>query len=174
LTFTVRETEAFASAFEQTVTLQGPQATRARLLKEAVTADVLHIASHADFRPEAPLSTSIELADGELPLLELLGLKLRPGALVILSACDTGTGHLDGADAMVGLDQAFIAAGARRVVSSLWRVSDLGAALTMKHLFRGLARHGSPARALQQAQNRLRQRFPHPAFWAAFRVDGAP
>jgi CHAT domain-containing protein/tetratricopeptide (TPR) repeat protein len=174
LSFVVRESEVFAATFAGATTLQGKEATRSRFLAEAPRAGLLHVATHAEFRPESPLSTALELADGELPLLEVLGLELSPGALVILSACETGTGPLDGADAVVGLHRAFRAAGAGQVISSLWRVSDLGAALTMKHLFRGLGNKLTPARALRAAQNTLRKRFPHPAFWAAFRLDGAP
>jgi CHAT domain-containing protein len=131
------------------------------------------VATHADFRDDAPLQTALELADGELPILEVLGLKLKPGSLVILSACDTGLGRLDGGDAVIGLHRAFLAAGAGRVLSSLWRVSDLGAALLMKLFFRHLAGEAPPGLALRRAQNQLRRRFPHPAFWAAFRLDGA-
>ena len=170
----MHESAAFAATFVGASTFQGAAATRRRFLAEAPGAKLLHVATHAEFRPEAPLSTALELSDGELSLLEVLGLRLRPGALVILSACDTGVGPISGADAVVGLHRAFRVAGAGRVVSSLWRVSDLGAALTMKHLFRALARKLSAAAALREAQNTLRRRFPHPAFWGAFRLDGAP
>jgi CHAT domain-containing protein len=90
---------------------------------------------------------------------------------VILSGCETGLGPLDGADGVIGLHKAFLAAGARQVISSLWRVSDLGAALLMKHTFRLLAEKPA-AVALQAAQNRVRRRFSHPAFWAGFRLEG--
>jgi CHAT domain-containing protein len=102
----------------------------------------------------------------------VLGVTL-PASLVVLSACETGLGVIDGAGSVIGLQRAFLAAGARRVVSSLWRVSDLGTALIMKHFFRQLREH-APAAALQRAQQKVRQRLPHPAFWAGFRLDGAP
>lgn len=174
LSFALRESEAFGAAFPGAIIVQGALATRGRFVAEASKAGLLHVATHGEFRARDPLSTALKLADGELTLLEVLGLKLRPGALVILSACDTGSGPVDGADAVVGLHRAFRVAGAGRVISSLWRVSDLGAALTMKHLFRALARELSPAAALRAAQNRLRGRFSHPAFWAAFRLSGRP
>ncbi len=171
LSYTVLEAEALSRVFPEAQVFQGPRATRARFRKEAPEAKLIHLATHGVFRPEAPFRSALELADGELPLLEVLGLKLK-AALVILSACETGVGLLDGADGIIGLHRAFLAAGAQRVISSLWRVSDLGTALLMKHFFRGLART-SPARALQEAQNKVRQRFAHPAFWAGFRLDGA-
>jgi CHAT domain-containing protein/tetratricopeptide (TPR) repeat protein len=169
LSFSVRETEALGRTFAGASVVQGAAATKQRFLKEAPAAGMLHVATHAEFKEEAPLSTSLELADANLPLLEVLGLKLNAG-LVILSACDTGRGPLDGADGVLGLQRAFLAAGAQRVIASLWRVSDLGTALLMKHLFRQLKKH-PPAAALREAQNRVRRRFAHPAFWAGFRLD---
>jgi CHAT domain-containing protein len=153
--------------------VQGEAATAERFRTEAATADLLHVATHADYRQDAPLLSGLELAGGPLRLVEVLGLRL-PASLVVLSACETGLGHLDAARGIVGFHRAFLAAGARRVISSLWRVSDLGTALLMKHFFRRLAAGQPPAAALRRAQNTVRRRFPHPAFWAGFRLDGAP
>lgn len=172
LSFTFRETAALARTFEGAQVIQGQDATRERFQQEAPGASLLHLATHATYRPDAPLLSALELADGDLSMKDVLGMKLC-ASLVILSACDTGLGHLDGADGVLGLHRAFFASGARRVISSLWRVSDLGTALLMKRFFRRL-RGASPALALQQAQNELRRRYPHPAFWAGFRLDGAP
>jgi CHAT domain-containing protein len=173
LTFTGREAAALGQTFADATVLQGAEATKARFLEEAPRAALLHIATHASFRPDAPLLSALELSDGELPVLEVLGLKLqRP--LVLLSACETGLGVLAGADGIVGLQRAFLAAGAERVLASLWRVSDLGSALLIKHLLRRLAAGDAPALALRRAQNTVRKRYSHPAFWAGFRLDGAP
>jgi CHAT domain-containing protein len=172
LSFVPRETEAFGKAFPGATLLEGPKATRARVLAEAQEAEIIHLATHARYDEETPVLSALALFDGPLPLLEILGLKLQ-ASLVILSACETGVGQLDGADGVVGLHQAFLIAGARRVLSSLFRVSDMGTALLMKHLFRRLARGEAAEEALRGAQNDLRRRFPHPAFWAGFRLDGA-
>ena len=171
LRFAVREAGALQRTFPDAVVAEGSAATVERFKTEAVNADLLHVATHARFDEQAPLRSSLGLADGELELVQVLGLKLR-ASLVILSACQTGVGHLDGAAGVVGFHRAFLAAGARRVVSSLWRVSDLGTALLMKRFFRQLRGH-TPAEALRRAQQQLRRRYPHPAFWAGFRMDGA-
>ena len=172
LAFGVKEAEAVAAALTGTRLLRGSEATRARFLEEAPAADLVHVASHGHVDPASPLLSALQLADGDLPLVQVLGLKLR-AELVLLSSCESGVGPIDGADAVLGLHQAFLIAGARRVISSLWRVSDLGSALLMKHTARRLAR-GEPAEAaLRTAQNEVRRRFPHPAFWAGFRLDGA-
>ena len=171
LSYTAHEADALARVFPGAQVIKGARATRGSFRREAPGASLIHLATHGTYRPEAPFLSSLEFSDGELPLLEVLGLKLK-ASLVILSACETGVGPLDGADGVIGLHRAFLAAGARRVLSSLWRVSDLGTALLMKHFFRGLTRL-SPAGALREAQNRVRRRLAHPAFWAGFRLDGA-
>lgn len=88
--------------------------------------------------------------------------------LVVLSACE---GVRAAAGGGLGLDTTLLLAGATQVVATSARVSDLAAALLMKHFFRQRARGLDPAAALQQAQLLLRARWPHPAAWATFRVS---
>jgi len=171
LTFAAREAEALAEQYPDTRVVAGADATVANFLALAPAAAGIHVATHGKFNPRAPLSSTLALSGGDLSILKLLAVRLTAD-LVLLSACETGRGHPDGAWRAVGLHRAFMAAGARRVVSTTYRVSDLGSALLMKHLFRRLDR--GPAEALRAAQLHLRRRYPHPAFWAGFRVDGAP
>ena len=172
LTFAAREGQALAQAWPGTRLITAREATAERFRREAPSAGRIHLATHANMNERAPMQSALDLYGGPLPLLEVLGLRLT-ASLVILSACETGRGHLDSAGSVVGLNRAFLAAGARQVVSTLFRVSDLGSALLMKHFFRQLQRH-APAQALRRAQLHLRQRYAHPAFWAGFRLDGAP
>ena len=147
------------------------QATLGALRAHAVGAQVLHLATHAAYRPEAPLRSTMQLARQALELREVVGLPLQ-SEIVVLSACETGLGDIRGAAGITGFQQAFLLAGAKRVLSTLWRVSDLGSALVMKHFFRRLSNGQNPALALQHAQNTVRKRFAHPAFWAGYRLDG--
>ncbi|MBM3999871.1 MAG: CHAT domain-containing protein [Planctomycetes bacterium] len=72
--------------------------------------------------------------------------------LVVLSGCETGAGAASG-DGAVGLQRAFHLAGARNVVSTLWRVDDRSTAVLMKlfYHFRHDEHLGS-LEALRQAQ----------------------
>ena len=69
------------------------------------------------------------------------------------------------------MHRAFLTAGAKSVVSSLWRVSDLTSGVLMKNFHRNLKTH-DPATALRDAQLKVMKYFPHPAYWAGFRLDG--
>jgi CHAT domain-containing protein len=104
---------------------------------------------------------------------EIARLTLGP-ALVVLSACRTGEGEIVPGEGVVGLSWAFLAAGARGVVASLWSVEDQSTTELMVTLHRHLRRGSDPSSALAAAQRELAARQPHPVFWAPFIVVAAP
>src|SRR6185436_311797 len=72
------------------------------------------------------------------------------------------------------LTGAFLAAGARSVVATLWDVGDEATAAFMAELYRHLRSGETPAHALRSTQLRFRgdPRWNDPAIWAAFVVVG--
>lgn len=133
---------------------------------------LLHIACHGVTRPDAPTCSYLELADGPFLLLEAHRLNLRGAELVTLSACETGErpGYGEMALALAG---AFLCAGARAVLASLWAVDDRAAADLMGAFYRRFAAGAAPADALRAAQHAIRDAHPH--HWAAFQLwEGAP
>ena len=77
---------------------------------------VLHLATHADFRPDNPLFSGLALADGWLTTLDIFNLRLD-ASLVTLSACQTGRSVIGGGDELLGLMRSFLAAGAASLVT---------------------------------------------------------
>ncbi len=144
--------------------------TRAR----QVQSDALNLAAHAELDPEDPLASAVIFAgsdadDGRLEVAEVFGLDHMP-SLVTLSACTSAGSEVQGSE-WLGLGGAFLSAGARTVVASHHRVSDLAAAVMMKRFYREL--RGRPAgEALRAAALRAREYFPHPAHWAGFTLMG--
>jgi CHAT domain-containing protein len=98
--------------------------------------------------------TSLPAAeDGLLTAEEVSGLDLLATELVVLSACDTGLGEIHIGEGVLGLRRAFLLAGARTLVMSLWKVPDLATALLMERFYENmLSRRLGRAESLHQAQ----------------------
>lgn len=153
---------------------------------------LVHLACHAALREPAAQSalflSSGPHDDGQLLPQEIANISL-PGALVFLSACQTGLGRPT-ADGIIGLSRAFLEAGARAVVMSMWKVADEAAARLTHHFYRGLlGLDGAPkdaAHALEAAMLATRADLAggrvvsarnevlddHPAHWAPFLLLG--
>jgi CHAT domain-containing protein/Tfp pilus assembly protein PilF len=159
--------------------LQTGRATRAAFLKQAPAYNVVHIAAHAELNTNSPLFSRILLApdrddNGAIEVREIYGMDLARTPLVVLSACQTQLGAQSRGDDIVGLNRAFIYAGASAVVASLWTVDDEATSLLMKAFYGHLKLGMSNAAALQAAQAKTRKRYPHPYYWAAFVLSGDP
>jgi CHAT domain-containing protein len=137
------------------------------------TARRIHLATHGllDDLGNSGMPGAIALAptaqdSGLLTAQEVMNLRLAAD-LVVLSACNTGRGRITG-DGVLGLSRAFLAAGARSVIVTLWKIPDEPTAMLMHAFYEALNRGESPARALRQALLQLRDRYPSPFNWAAF------
>jgi CHAT domain-containing protein len=109
--------------------------------------------------------------DGFLRLDEITRLQLNAD-LVVLSACETGKGRLYAGEGVTGLARAFLYAGSRGVVCSLWAVDDEQTAALMTTLYSGL-KDGQPAAdALQAAKLAMVRAHKPPVFWAPFILIG--
>jgi tetratricopeptide (TPR) repeat protein len=145
--------------------------------------DGLHVAVHGLVNAREPEKSGLVLSlfdaggkriPGYFRLTDILQAD-RKFRLVVLSSCQTALGKPLIADASLGLTSAFLRAGARTVVSSLWKVDDEATSITMKHFYRAYFRDGlAPAAALAAAQRKIRSvpRWRHPYYWAGFVVTG--
>ena len=147
--------------------LLGSQATESVFKQRAPGASIIHIASHGELEPTAPLFSRIYLGadatdSGALTVQDVYGLNLANASLVVLSACETDLGVLSKGDDLVGLTRAFIYAGAPAVIASLWDANDASTSELMM-AFYGHLTQGMPApQALQAAQAETRKDFPNP------------
>ena len=153
-------------------------------------ASIVHVASHGTLDTARPMFSAIALApasgaddagpenDGRLETHEVLGLTVN-SALVYLSGCETALGAsgstgFRGGEDYTTLAQAFLFAGARNVIATLWRIDDRGAS-EFATRFYGALRASTPASALATAQRNLIHdpKYALPYYWAAYTVSGA-
>lgn len=115
--------------------------------------------------------------DGFLQASEIVQLSLR-SELVILSACDTAIGPIEGQEGIAALSRAFLLAGARSVVSTLWSIDDTLSLFLMKQFYRHLASHEPTAVALTSAKAKRDMLRKYgaaavPYYWAGYTLEGA-
>lgn len=109
--------------------------------------------------------------DGILTAYEISQLDLHNTELVVLSACETGLGHIDGNEGVYGLQRAFKTAGVKTLLMSLWQVPDYQTQELMAVFYQKWLPGKMPIRqALQAAQKAMRDKGYEPYYWAGFVV----
>jgi CHAT domain-containing protein len=166
-----RETQAVARSFPEAELLNDRQATLAALRAKAPGCDALHLACHGMFRSDNPMFSSLKLHDGWLTAADVLQLDLS-GALVTLSACESARNEVFAGDELIGLTRAFLGAGASTLVASLWLVQDETTPELMSIWYEHLSTGVGRAAALRKAQLALKDKYPHPYYWAPFVLIG--
>ena len=113
--------------------------------------------------------------DGILTALEALSLRLEGTDLVVLSACETGVGDINTGEGVYGLQRAFVEAGAKAVLYTLWEIDDLATVYFMKVFYEHYMGGVPPQEALRLTQlNMLNQsKWSFPYYWAGFVLSGS-
>ncbi len=169
--FIREEVESVAGILPNAELLVGPAANAHALREQGRHSRLIHIATHGRFRQDNPMFSGIRLGDAYLNLYDLYQLKMN-AELVTLSGCATGMNVVTAGDELLGLIRGLLYAGAQSLLLSLWDVHDQTTADFMACFYRGL-RDGKPkASALQGAMVELRDRHPHPYYWAPFTLIG--
>jgi hypothetical protein len=133
--------------------LEGDDATVDRAMAALDGATLAHLAAHGRFRPDSPLFSSLEMADGPLTVHDLERLRVAPYRL-ILSACESGVLAPVGADELLGLASSLFSIGTAGLVCSIADVNDDATAALMLDLHDHLTRNagGGLAGALLAAR----------------------
>ncbi|MEM9543003.1 MAG: CHAT domain-containing protein [Cyanobacteria bacterium P01_E01_bin.42] len=163
---------------------------------------VIHLATHAEFKPGHPSNSYIQLWDRKLTLSELGQLSWNdpPVDLLVLSACRTAFGD---EEAELGFAGLALQTGAKSVLASLWYVSDRGTLALMGKFYHNLAELALKSEALRQTQLAMLRgevtlsedtwkklernpalvseaiamrnaRLSHPYYWSGFTLIGSP
>ena len=159
----------------------GPDARKAEVVA-AARYPLIHLATHGQADLQDPERSFILLAPA-LPKTqrydylfskEVSALPLGKTDLVTLSACETNVGVFVPGEGLRGFSEAFLAAGARSVLNSLWSVGDRSTEELMTRFYSRLASGETAGDALRMAKLDFinHPQSSHPAHWAAFVITG--
>lgn len=163
------------------VTLEGGGSSEAALKSQPLgDFKVLHFAAHGVSSESEPDRAALVLLpgrdteDGLWQAREIQRTRLNAD-VVVLSACETGSGRLQGQEGVMNLARSFLTAGAKSVVASLWSVDDRSTATLMEAFYTHLAQGVTVSDALRQAQLDFIRTYGEkakPYLWAGFEVIG--
>ncbi len=173
--------------------LLGPRATEDELYA-LKSPDILHIATHGFWSGtenatpgyrmfNAMMNSGLLMAgvvdyyssdilaattDGILTAYEAQNLELEGTDLVVLSACETGLGDFDAGEGVYGLQRAFGTAGAKSLITTLWKVDDIGTRDFMITFYQQMVLLNDKQEAFRKAQLTIKEKYKDPYYWGAF------
>jgi len=163
--------------------LIGPSATKFAFQRSGLDhRAIIHLAVHGVANEQHParavlmfFSDSKSGDDGILEASEIVHLHTNAD-LVVLSACDTAVGRLQGEEGIANLSLAFQLAGAKTVVSTLWSIDDTTTLYLMQRFYAHLAEKKVVAYALTEAKRDMLRTYGTqavPYYWASFKLEGS-
>ena len=183
-----REAEKIKTLFPNAILFLEKSANEENLLSTQ-NPKILHLSTHGFFLHDkhvlnpmrksgivlsgANRSIREQKSNGIITALELAGLNLKGTELVVLSACETGVGETKEAQGVTGINKAFMNAGAKQVIMSLWSVSDRATSELMEKFYENLQKQQSYTKALREAKIwMIENKNSHPYYWAGFVGSG--
>ena len=163
----------------KTLPLIGEYATKAEVLSRLNSVSLVHIAAHGSARtgeivlsPNPTQSKRPGEEDFLLTMADVLNAKLQ-AKLVVLSCCHSGRGKIK-AEGVVGIARAFLGAGARSVLASLWAIDDDATLEFMMRFYENLVKGQSASKSLNMAMKSMREseKFSAVKYWAPFVLIG--
>ena len=176
-----REVESILNNFDGTV-LKSSQATINNFRSNLNDGAILHLAMHAEldtlhsgsssliFAPDIKDAGNYRLYNYEIGQMNI------NSPMVVLSACNTGSGKLYSGEGLMSLARNFVLAGVPSVVETLWPIEDIAGSKIMGSFYKYLSQGKPKNVALRQAKldyiNTTSPSFVNPRFWAAYTLIG--
>ena len=174
------EVEMIASILN-TRPLTGRRATKAEVMKQMSSVGLIHIAAHGNERtgeialcPNPGWTSKFpQKKDYILTMSDVQAANLR-ARLVVLSCCHSGKGRISKGEGVVGIARAFLVAGARSVLVTLWPIDDEATMVFMKIFYLHLKEGKTTSAAIHQSMKSFREsdEFSEVRYWAPFQLIG--
>lgn len=175
LEFNIEEAEAIQQKIGGKV-VKGIEATKASFVEEAEDYQILHLSTHAkandqmgDYAYLAFAETNDSTENERLYNSELYNLPIN-AEMVVLSACETGIGELQRGEGIISLARGFSYAGAKSIITSLWKVNDKSSRDLMEDFYKNINDGMTKDAALRKAKLDYLENASNyePFYWAAF------
>ena len=177
----VVEAESGEQFFDGSLFL-GLEASEQRFLETAPKSRIIHLATHAFTNDQYPLRSGLvfdasidSIEDGFLNAYEIYNLQLDAD-LAVISACNTGLGKVQEGEGVMSLGRAFLYAGCKSVMMSLWLANDVATSQIVQTFYQYAAEGQSKSAAVRQAKldylSKADALTAHPHFWANLVIVG--
>ncbi|OGR91309.1 MAG: hypothetical protein A2V88_04820 [Elusimicrobia bacterium RBG_16_66_12] len=171
------EAAEVARTFPEANVVVGEKATK-QLLADIKGTTHLHIACHGQYAVGDARGSRLILAadahdDGVLGVGEIGALPLGGVDLAFLSCCKSAHGRYRAGDEFEGVHRAFLTAGARSVVATLWDIEDAVTRQLVVSFYKHLNEGQPKSSALRRAMLEVLAKHSHPYYWAGFKLIGA-
>jgi CHAT domain-containing protein/tetratricopeptide (TPR) repeat protein len=146
------------------------EGNEAELAKNPLLRNGLLMTGGGDLYSKTEFNYNME--NGILTAYEAMNLNLDNTDLVVLSACETGLGDMEAGEGVYGLQRAFLVAGAKVLIMSMFKVDDEATQKLMLKFYQKWLNTNNMRQSLIEAKKELREEFPDPYYWAAFMMIG--
>lgn len=163
-------THGFYKPSEEVTIESELESNEAQLTKNPLMRSGLLLKGAGDLLDKTDYNYNME--NGILTAYEAMTLNLDKTELVVLSACETGLGQLEQGEGVAGLQRAFLVAGAKTLIMSMFKVDDDATQKLMLKFYQKWLNSGNLRKSFVDAKIELRNEYPEPIYWGAFMMIG--
>lgn len=163
-------THGFYKPYEEGSALAELEGNEAAMTQNPLLRTGLLLTGAGDLLSKTDYNFNID--NGILTAYEAMNLNLDQTDLVVLSACETGLGEVEAGEGVFGLQRAFLVAGAKMLIMSMFKVDDEATQKLMLKFYQKWLNTGKMRNSFVEAKKELRNEYPEPIYWGAFLMIG--